>query len=259
MASRNAKGRMIYWKISYCKQLARCSLLAQLLFTWLIPNADDLGRLEGDPEIIKGMIFPYHQKITPKQIEEALKELNQEGLIIWYMVGENWYIQIPNFTLYQKLRKDREYSSDYPECDADMTCHDNSCRVGQNLREGEGKEKEKVSGSEIEGEEARVEKTKYADFVSLTNDEYSSLVTKLGEEGTKRCIEILDNYKGSTGKKYKSDYRTILNWVVQRYEDEQQRKKQQDKPSQTKQPPQATNFKQREYSPEFYEKLIGKK
>jgi hypothetical protein len=30
-------------------------------------------------------------------------------------------------------------------------------------------------------------------------------------------INILSNYKGSTGKKYKSDYRTILNWVVDRY------------------------------------------
>ena len=33
-------------------------------------------------------------------------------------------------------------------------------------------------------------------------------------------IEILDNYKGQNGKKYKSDYRAILNWVVKRYEEE---------------------------------------
>ena len=65
------------------------------------------------------------------------------------------------------------------------------------------------------------QKTKYADFVSMTNDEYSSLVAKLGEAGAARCIEILDNYKGANGKKYKSDYRAILNWVVSRYEEEQ--------------------------------------
>lgn len=63
-------------------------------------------------------------------------------------------------------------------------------------------------------------KTKYADFVSMTNDEYSSLVAKLGEAGAARCIEILDNYKGANGKKYKSDYRAILNWVISRYEEE---------------------------------------
>lgn len=65
------------------------------------------------------------------------------------------------------------------------------------------------------------QKRKFAEFVSMTNDEYSSLVTKLGEQGTQRCIEILDNYKGQSGKTYKSDYRAILNWVITRYGEEQ--------------------------------------
>lgn len=81
------------------------------------------------------------------------------------------------------------------------------------------------------------EKRKYAEFVSMTNDEYSSLVTKLGEQGAKRCIEILDNYKGQSGKTYKCDYRAILNWVVTRYEEER-----------AKQKPQAQNKQQNAYS-----------
>jgi len=68
-------------------------------------------------------------------------------------------------------------------------------------------------------------KVKFAEFVSLTNDEYSSLVARLGsEEAVKRCIEILDNYKGAKGVKYKSDYRAMLSWVIDRYEEEQARK-----------------------------------
>lgn len=61
---------------------------------------------------------------------------------------------------------------------------------------------------------------KYAEFVSLTKEEYAKLCEAHGEEAAKRMIEILDNYKGSSGKKYKSDYRTILNWVVERYNEE---------------------------------------
>lgn len=61
---------------------------------------------------------------------------------------------------------------------------------------------------------------KYAEFVSLTKDEYAKLCEDHGEEAAKRMIEILDNYKGSSGKKYKSDYRAILNWVVERYNEE---------------------------------------
>jgi len=65
-------------------------------------------------------------------------------------------------------------------------------------------------------------KTQYAEFVSLTNDEHSSLVAKLGsEQRVQRCIEILDNYKGASGKKYASDYRAILNWVIARLEEEE--------------------------------------
>lgn len=64
------------------------------------------------------------------------------------------------------------------------------------------------------------DKTQFAEFVSMTNDEYTSLVAKVGEMGAKRCIEILDNYKGANGKKYESDYRAILNWVVTRYQEE---------------------------------------
>ena len=55
-------------------------------------------------------------------------------------------------------------------------------------------------------------KEKYSEFVSLTEDEYSKLIEKFGESDTKDKIENLNNYIGSTGKKYKSHYHTILNW-----------------------------------------------
>ena len=178
MASRNAKGRMIYWKISYSKQLSRCSLLSKLIFTWLIPNTDDLGRMEGEPEIIKGMIFPYDEKISVKQIRESLEELSGEKLIEWYQVNENYYIQFPNFTLYQKLRSDRVYKSDYPhpclfvrnceDVNADCkTCPDMSCQVGQKLREVKGSEGEvKEKGSE--------EKVPYREIIDYLNLKTSS-------------------------------------------------------------------------------------
>jgi hypothetical protein len=96
-------------------------------------------------------------------------------------------------------------------------------------KESKVKESKEKNNTRAREEKNQPQKIKFADFVSLTNAEYEALVAKLGEEATKRCIEILDNYKGATGKKYKSDYRAILNWVVNRYEEEQY-KKQRDKP-----------------------------
>lgn len=67
-------------------------------------------------------------------------------------------------------------------------------------------------------------KISYAEYVLMQEKEYLSLVDKYGETFTRRCIEILNNYKGACGKKYKSDYLAILNWVVARTEQEGIRK-----------------------------------
>ena len=63
-------------------------------------------------------------------------------------------------------------------------------------------------------EEEDKEKDIYGEYVSLSKSEYEKLITKYGDGFTKKCIAKLDNYKGANGKKYKSDYRAILNWVV---------------------------------------------
>lgn len=65
-----------------------------------------------------------------------------------------------------------------------------------------------------------VPKIKYAEFVSMTEEEYGKLIEQYGQEMVARMIEVLDNYKGQNGKTYKSDYRAILNWVVERVKEE---------------------------------------
>lgn len=62
------------------------------------------------------------------------------------------------------------------------------------------------------------EKQTYREFVKMTNAEYEALIERLGKEGAEACMDILDNYKGSSGKKYKSDYRAILSWVIGEYQ-----------------------------------------
>jgi len=54
----------------------------------------------------------------------------------------------------------------------------------------------------------------------MTNAEYDKLVSTYGKEFADQCITILDNYKGANGKKYKNDYRAILNWVVNRVKEQ---------------------------------------
>lgn len=63
-------------------------------------------------------------------------------------------------------------------------------------------------------------KYKYAEFVTLTRDEYAKLCAQHGEDAVKRMIEILNNFKGQNGRRYKSDYYAIQRWVVNAYNDE---------------------------------------
>lgn len=77
------------------------------------------------------------------------------------------------------------------------------------------------------------EKKQYTEYVTMREKEYNKLVDRFGKKFTERCIEVLDAYKGSTGKKYKDDYRAILNWVVKRVEEEMGKQKQEIRPYQT--------------------------
>lgn len=69
-------------------------------------------------------------------------------------------------------------------------------------------------------DQRKPQKKEFAKFVSLTQKEYDSLIEKVGsEEAAKKCVEILNNYKGATGKTYKSDYYAMLSWVIDRYKE----------------------------------------
>ena len=64
------------------------------------------------------------------------------------------------------------------------------------------------------------EKVLHLDDVRLLEDEYKKLIEKLGSVKAERCIQVLNDYKMSNGKKYKSDYHTMFSWVIKRVEED---------------------------------------
>jgi hypothetical protein len=55
-------------------------------------------------------------------------------------------------------------------------------------------------------------KVRYAEYVTMTEQEHAKLIEQFGVIGTEDRIDNLNLYKGSTGRKYASDYLTILAW-----------------------------------------------
>ncbi|WP_055737403.1 MULTISPECIES: hypothetical protein [Bacillaceae] len=83
------------------------------------------------------------------------------------------------------------------------TYHDTSEKIQQ---EEEKEEEEKEEQKEEE------KKNLYFDFVKLTESELNKLVDDLGKDITRELMIRLNDYIGSTGRRYKSHYFTIKSW-----------------------------------------------
>ena len=63
-------------------------------------------------------------------------------------------------------------------------------------------------------------KLQFAEYVTLTQREHDLLIAKRGEEDAAAMIDILNNYKGSKGVKYVSDFCALNGWVSKRLAEE---------------------------------------
>lgn len=108
-----AKARMLHKTISISEQVNNLSIEAQLLFTWLIPHADDEGRLKGNPKHVKVMVVPSHQW-TPEEIQHLLEEIKEQGLIYYWEKSGQRYIEFPSWKTFQYIAKDRFHKSELP-------------------------------------------------------------------------------------------------------------------------------------------------
>ena len=66
---------------------------------------------------------------------------------------------------------------------------------------------------------AKEDKVHYGEYVLLTADEHDKLLARYGAEDTAALIDILDDYIGATGRRYKSHYSAIRKWCVDKLSD----------------------------------------
>jgi len=95
----------------------------------------------------------------------------------------------------------------------DLKTYDRSTTVVQPYNERSTNKE--VEAEEEEKNKIQVEKETYGEFqnVLLSKAEYLRLLNEEGIEEAAKWIEELSCYKESKGKKYKSDYATLRNWI----------------------------------------------
>ena len=90
--------RVIRGEINASRSLSRVSLEADLTFRALLVAVDDWGRTDADPQMLKALLFPRREKITPKQIRGWIDELATEGCLQVYRANDGLeYIAFPRW------------------------------------------------------------------------------------------------------------------------------------------------------------------
>lgn len=126
---------------------------------------------------------------------------------------------------YSESRRNNRRKKETCEEDMKNICNSYEEHMGnENINENIIINKNKNNSKKDSKGKKEEEKIHFAEFVSMTNAEYEKLVSTYGKEFADQCIEILDNYKGSSGKKYKNDYRAIKTWVIDKVKQNQKNK-----------------------------------
>lgn len=216
-------------KLAKSLDISKAEALGILNFLWFwgMNNVDETGMiLEADREDVKDALTRV-ARVDAKAIVDALFQVgwldDVDGRIYihdWDTWQEQWY----------KLKKSRQYDAERKRKDrsqnkrqelskpsetADPTASkinapDPDAAGSNELAASEEAKAQKVTAKQKE----RPPKKKFAEFVSLTDEEHQKLIDRFGAEAAEKMIEKLNVFKGSKGKQYKSDYMAILNWVV---------------------------------------------
>lgn len=108
--------RYISTEMSIDKRLNTVALahgdFAALLYTWMIPHAEDTAILNGDIDEFMATVIPMRRDKTPEEVSAALEALCDAGLIAWD--GQGIYFPVASFYKYQTyISADKRRVADY--------------------------------------------------------------------------------------------------------------------------------------------------
>ena len=107
--------RIIKESICSSEKIASLSDFEFRLWVGLITQADDAGRGDARPAIIKGHVFPFRDRLSIKDIDAALQELAAKGCVSLYKVDGKPYFLFPGWVKHQRVRDCKPKFPEPPE------------------------------------------------------------------------------------------------------------------------------------------------
>lgn len=215
-----------FWDDNYVVNL---DPIEKLLFLYFLTNP--LSRISGFYEIsLKRVAFDTG--VDKEMVLKIIKRFEKDGKVFYY----EGFIILPNYPKYQCLnpnmvkavKKDLEEAPELLKAFEGFQRLLKNCQTLWNIniefkykKKKEIKKKEEKSLSEdSKGQESDASVNPHAclylsEFknVKLTNEEYEKLQSRFNKKMVDEAIEELGAYIASKGKRYRSHYATLLNWI----------------------------------------------
>lgn len=260
-------------------------LLSQIIY-WNLPNEKGQTKLKVEKDgklwLAKSRQEWWEEiRISPKQFDNAIKKLESKNIVETKLfkfngaptkhiaLNEKVIVDLINNVVRGEMHFDQRVKSNLPKGE-DGNCPKGKMNFNKRVNslteitteittKTTNKENIDICAKEpSEGKSKREKpvskKTYYAEYVSMTEEEYKKLIDKYGLSKVNKMIDKLDNFKGANGRKYTSDYRAILSWVVSAVSKEEKADKKDDGYKKTT----FNTYDQREYDYDALEdKLLG--
>lgn len=169
---------------------------------------------------IKLMCYCWRQKSIPKDLEKISKlcgESLENMTELWPQIEPCFNVNGSRY-FHKRLDVERKKQSEWRKKSSKGGKHSASNKAGllKGGSSGDSKGGSTLQSSSSSSPSISIKKVKYKECVFLTPAEHEKLSKAHGPERLNSMIEILNNYKMQNGKKYKSDYHAILNWVAEK-------------------------------------------
>lgn len=156
-----ARRRMIDPNFWQSEDVAKLNIRQRLLFVGLFSNADDEGKLRGNPAFVRSLIFPY-EDISISDIEDDLNIIEKVASLSQYEVEGNKYIKLINWTKFQRVDKPQKSMIPEPSKNDSKNGSENDSEDMESIEDSDSRLKER------KGKERRIEEKGKEEKASIT-------------------------------------------------------------------------------------------
>lgn len=116
--------RIIKESVCTSETLDQLNWFEEVFFYRLIVNCDDFGRFDARPAVLKARLFPLKERITLRDVSNALSKLADIGIVRLYECDSKPYLYLPTWRVHQTTRATK---SKFPAPDENMNSNEFNC------------------------------------------------------------------------------------------------------------------------------------